>query len=76
MRGYGQSGRPGHTYLTVGHGNVSTTRRASVVLARAKLAIQAATLPALGDVLAAEAQGQARLGLTADHRDALQVLLA
>ncbi len=29
-----------------------------------------------GDVLAAEAQAQARLGLTADHRDAVQAFLA
>lgn len=50
--------------------------RPTLAYAEAKLAFQAIALPALGDVLAAEAQAQARLGLTADHRDAVQAFLA
>ncbi len=48
----------------------------TLAYAEAKRAIQAAARPALSDVLAAEAEAQARLGLTADHRGAVQAFLA
>ena len=48
----------------------------TLAYAEAKRAIRDAARPALGDVLAAEARAQARLGLTADHRDAVGAFLA
>jgi 2-(1,2-epoxy-1,2-dihydrophenyl)acetyl-CoA isomerase len=48
----------------------------TLAYAEAKKAIQAAALPALADVLAAESAAQARLGLTADHRNAVEAFLA
>ena len=47
----------------------------TLAYAEAKRAIQAARCPP-GRRLAAEAQAQARLGFTADHRDAVQAFLA
>jgi 2-(1,2-epoxy-1,2-dihydrophenyl)acetyl-CoA isomerase len=44
--------------------------------AEAKQAIHGSALPALSAVLAAEHQAQARLGRTADHKDAVQAFLA
>jgi len=48
----------------------------TLAYAEAKRAIQAAALPALPDVLEAEHAAQARLGQTADHKDAVQAFLA
>jgi len=48
----------------------------TLAYAEAKRAIQAAALPALGDVLKAEHAAQARLGQTADHKDAVRAFLA
>lgn len=48
----------------------------TLAFAEAKKAIQAAALPALPDVLAAEQAAQARLGQTADHRGAVGAFLA
>ena len=48
----------------------------TLAYAEAKRAIQAAALPALPDVLEAEHAAQARLGQTADHKDAVRAFLA
>jgi 2-(1,2-epoxy-1,2-dihydrophenyl)acetyl-CoA isomerase len=48
----------------------------TLAYAAAKRAIQAAALPALPDVLAAEHAAQARLGQSADHKDAVLAFLA
>jgi 2-(1,2-epoxy-1,2-dihydrophenyl)acetyl-CoA isomerase len=48
----------------------------TLAYAEAKKAIQAAALPALSAVLAAEQAAQSRLGLTADHHGAVQAFLA
>jgi 2-(1,2-epoxy-1,2-dihydrophenyl)acetyl-CoA isomerase len=48
----------------------------TLAYAEAKRAIQAAALPALPDVLETEHAAQARLGQTADHKDAVQAFLA
>jgi 2-(1,2-epoxy-1,2-dihydrophenyl)acetyl-CoA isomerase len=48
----------------------------TLAYAEAKRAIQAAALPALPDVLDAEHAAQARLGQTADHKDAVRAFLA
>jgi len=48
----------------------------TLAYAAAKQAIQAAALPALTDVLAAEHAAQMRLGQTADHKDAVAAFLA
>jgi 2-(1,2-epoxy-1,2-dihydrophenyl)acetyl-CoA isomerase len=48
----------------------------TLAYAQAKQAIQAAALPALPDVLAAEQQAQSRLGQTADHQGAVAAFLA
>jgi 2-(1,2-epoxy-1,2-dihydrophenyl)acetyl-CoA isomerase len=48
----------------------------TLAYAEAKRAIHAAALPPLTDVLEAEHAAQARLGQTADHKDAVQAFLA
>jgi 2-(1,2-epoxy-1,2-dihydrophenyl)acetyl-CoA isomerase len=48
----------------------------TLAYAEAKRAIQAAALPALPDVLGTEHAAQARLGQTADHKDAVRAFLA
>jgi 2-(1,2-epoxy-1,2-dihydrophenyl)acetyl-CoA isomerase len=48
----------------------------TLAYAEAKQAIQAAARPALAEVLAAEQQAQSRLGLTDDHRQAVDAFLA
>lgn len=48
----------------------------TLAYAEAKKAIQAAALPALPGVLAAEQAAQSRLGLTADHKGAVAAFLA
>lgn len=48
----------------------------TLAYAEAKRAIHAAALPALPEVLKAEHAAQARLGQTADHKDAVRAFLA